>query len=86
MTWLKENWPYFLAAMPVVATVIVLVANRFSDPDNDPKTPPPKWVQVALGIADVLSFIATKGKTGIAGPVNLPGVPSLEKGKEDGAA
>jgi hypothetical protein len=79
MTWLKENWPYFLAAMPVVATVIVLVANRFSDPDNDPKTPPPKWVRVAYAVVDVLSFVATKGKTGIVGPVNLPGFPSKEK-------
>jgi hypothetical protein len=86
MTWLKENWPYFLAALPVVATVIVMVANRFSDPDNDPSTPPPRWVRVALTVADILSFVATKGKTGILGPVNLPGVPSFNKGSNDGAA
>lgn len=82
MNWLTQNWPWIAGLLIAIGTAVTLIANRFRDPDNDPATPPPKWVQWALAIADVLSFVATKGKAGVAGPLNLPGLPSFEKGSD----
>lgn len=82
MQWLdfiKAHWGWFTAfGAPLLLTLIASVVNRFGDPDNDPATPPPKWVRAFMVVADVLAWVPRPGMRGIAGPVNAPGFVSKE--------
>lgn len=61
-----------LGALSVAATI----ANVFRDPDNNPDTPPPKWVQVI----DALSWLAAKGHVSIGNTrMSVPGMRSKKR-------
>jgi hypothetical protein len=70
MNWVRENWDLILEVLGFLALVVASVITRLG-PEKAPK-----WLLV---VADVLSFVPKKDKKGLLGPVNVPGVPSLEK-------
>lgn len=79
---LKQNWGWIIG--PGLALLIVLLAslvNACRDPDHNPETPPPRWVQVLMGVIDFLSFIQKGGGS-------YPGkmTPDKPKDPEKGAA
>ncbi len=71
----------WLAAHPVFATLIgtaigvsiATIVSLFSDPDNDPKTPPPKWVVPFIIMQRVFTIVAPKGTLGLfGGRISIP--------------
>lgn len=67
----RSHWPWIAAVgLPLLATLLATVANRFADPDNNPATPAPKWVRAVLFLVDVLSWVGRDGK------LTFPGKPT----------
>lgn len=79
MKWLQDNWPLLAAMSGAFVVFLSTVANLFNDPDHDPNTPPPKWVQVLWKVIDVLSLVSRPGSAGMVGRASLPGLPSRDK-------
>ncbi len=68
LAFLKANWPWVASiGIPFLMTLLATIANRFSDPDNNPETPPPRWVQILRTIVDLLSWVGRDGKLSFPG-------------------
>lgn len=68
MTWITAHWDLITAiATPVTMTLIATLVSVFGDPDHDPATPPPKWVQALQWLQRLATAYAPAGHTDIAG-------------------
>lgn len=84
--YLKAHWGWFLSiGIPFTVALCTLVVSRYGDPDNDPKTPPPKWVMPFVFLGGLLTFVVEllsakvpPGKISVFGTSTwtLPGLPS----------
>lgn len=64
--------------IPLLITLLSTVASRFADPDDNPATPPPRWVRVVMTVVDVLSWIDRDGKLTLPGRPTAPAAPTLK--------
>jgi hypothetical protein len=61
LAFIKAHWSWIVAvALPTLAYVLVVIAHRFEDPDNDPSTPPPWWTRIILAIGLTLRDVLLK--------------------------
>jgi hypothetical protein len=84
LAFLKAHWPWIVGTgLPVLASILMALVNRFTPADK----PRPRWAQIIGGLAmlivDLLALIPRKGNVGLLGPVNLPGLPSVPKRKDE---
>lgn len=71
LAFLKAHWMWIAGVgIPLLLTILATIANKFADPDNNPATPPPKWVRALWVVIDVLSWVGRDGK------LTVPGVPT----------
>jgi hypothetical protein len=70
------HWLGISGAVLGTLMVAATIANVFRDPDSNPDTPPPKWVQ----IVDALALLAQKNRVGVIGRFSIPGVKSRRRG------
>ncbi len=69
MNYLAQHWGAILIALGILSSVLATIANRLG-----PKVP--KWLEIVI---DVLALVPQPGKSGLLGPLNVPGCPSLSK-------
>jgi hypothetical protein len=74
--WINAHWIPIVSVLIIAASSLV---NRFTVPHQEDN----RWVKALKAVIDMLSIVVHEGKVGLAGPVTLPGVPSLEPSHRD---
>jgi hypothetical protein len=62
------HWPVIvMLGTPPLGILVATIVSMYSDPDHDPKTPPPVWVIPFLVIQQLMTLRAAHGRKGIEG-------------------
>lgn len=76
--WLQTYWPAILVVASIVTGLATAIQARLPKDLDGNVTRPRNWGAFFWRLfVDVLSWLPQAGKSGLFGPLNLPGLPSL---------
>ena len=82
MAYIKDHWQMILAiGLPILMSLVATLVSVYQDPDHNPETPPPGWVQMLQWLQRWMTVLAPKGTKGMFGTrMSLPYLHVPSKG------